>query len=77
MPPVADAPEPLYGEYEREKLMPFYQRVADAIRAVDSNKSFLWTPRWAQIWGCAGTSSRYQPTGNGIHCKRMRRMGMI
>lgn len=35
--PVADAPEPLYAEFEREKLMPFYRRVASAIRAEDQN----------------------------------------
>ena len=35
--PVADAPEVVYGQFEEEKLMPFYQKVADAIRAVDQN----------------------------------------
>jgi len=35
--PVADAPEGLYAEFERENLMPFYRRVAAAIRSVDQN----------------------------------------
>ena len=39
--PVADAPEVVYGQFEEEKLMPFYQKVADAIRAVDQNQYHL------------------------------------
>jgi len=32
---VVEAPAPLYNHFEREQLMPFYQRIAAAIRAVD------------------------------------------
>lgn len=56
--PVADAPQPLYGEFERDKLMPFYQRVANAIRTVDSNHIlFMGTTMGSNL----GMPSHIQP----------------
>ncbi|MBI2432600.1 MAG: cellulase family glycosylhydrolase [Candidatus Hydrogenedentes bacterium] len=34
---VIDAARPIFEQFEREQLMPMFQRVADAIRAVDQN----------------------------------------
>ncbi|MDD2762839.1 MAG: cellulase family glycosylhydrolase [Opitutaceae bacterium] len=34
---VLDSAQPLYQEFERAKLMPLFQRIADAIRQVDRN----------------------------------------
>lgn len=61
--PVADAPEAVYGQFEEEKLMPFYQKVAEAIRAVDQNHIlFLGTTMGSNL----GMRSHIKPiTSNG------------
>lgn len=38
---IIDVTQPVYAGFERTQLMPFYQRVADAIRAVDSDHILL------------------------------------
>lgn len=41
---VINATEPFYARFEQEKLMPFYQRVYDAIRKVGTNHIFFTEP---------------------------------
>ncbi len=38
---VIDATQPIYNQFEQDKLMPMYQRVARAIRKIDKNKILL------------------------------------
>lgn len=41
---VINATEPFYARFEQEELMPFYQRVYDAIRQVNTNHMFFTEP---------------------------------
>lgn len=58
---VVDAPAPIYQQFDREKLMPMYNRVARAIRQVDKNHIlFLGTTLGSNM----GVYSAIEPVTN-------------
>jgi len=62
---IVDAAAPPFQEFEREKLMPMYQRVANAIRAVDANHIIFIEPSVTANVGVPSVITRLTgPDGN-------------
>jgi endoglycosylceramidase len=59
---VVEAPRPAYNEFEREALMPFYERVASAIRAVDAERIIFLE---ASMGSNMGVYSAIEPLADG------------
>ncbi len=59
---VVEAPRPAYNEFEREALMPFYERVAASIRAVDTERIIFLE---ASMGSNMGVYSAIEPLSEG------------
>jgi endoglycosylceramidase len=62
---IIDVTQPVYNQFEREQLMPFFQRVANAIRAVDmSTLLFIETSMGSNMGVCSGVDLLLTENGN-------------